>query len=208
MKSTPTLSHTPSPPTQLKISDNALELGQFYFNYARYHYNPINKRIHMIFIPILVFTIFAMGHHGFQFKFSLGGEDIIFDIGLILTTLVIPVYYVVDIATGLATTVFGLSAYFGSVYLYEHNWQWFNGNHLQYMVALHVLSWIVQFIGHGIYEKRKPALLENILNIFAAPFFFVFEVLYRFGYKRAEVKEWNKVIASEVDAYRKSNKIK
>ena len=51
-------------------------------------------------------------------------------------------------------------------------------------------------------------MLENILNIFAAPFFFVFEILYRLGYKKAQVKEWNKVIAREVDAYRKANKIK
>ena len=146
MKGKQTHSHTPtpsSPSTEHRISDNALELGQFYFNYARYHYNPVNKMIHMIFIPVLVFTIFAMGHHGFQIKFRLAGEDIIFDLGLLLTTVVIPVYYAVDIAIGLTTTVFALSAYFGSLVLFEHNQQWFSGNHLQYMIALHIVAWIV-----------------------------------------------------------------
>ncbi len=75
------------------------------------------------------------------------------------------------------------------------------------MFALHVLSWIFQFYGHGVYEKRKPALIDNTLLVFVAPFFVIFEIANMFGYKAKEVKEWNKVIAKEIDAYRKANKI-
>lgn len=29
---------------------------------------------------------------------------------------------------------------------------------------LHVLSWIAQFLGHGLAEKRAPALLDNLVG--------------------------------------------
>lgn len=57
------------------------------------------------------------------------------------------------------------------------------------------------------YEKRKPALIDNTLLVFVAPFFVIFEIAHKFGYKAKEVREWNKVIAKEIDAYRKANKI-
>jgi 2-hydroxy fatty acid dioxygenase len=30
--------------------------------------------------------------------------------------------------------------------------------------VLHYFSWGVQFVGHGVFEKRAPALLDNILG--------------------------------------------
>jgi uncharacterized membrane protein YGL010W len=31
-------------------------------------------------------------------------------------------------------------------------------------ILLHVGSWIAQFLGHGLAEKRAPALLDNLLG--------------------------------------------
>jgi uncharacterized membrane protein YGL010W len=56
--------------------------------------------------------------------------------------------------------------------------------------------------------ERAPALTDNILLIFVAPFFFVFEVMALLGYKKNEIKEWNKVVAREIDDYRKKNRIR
>ena len=28
----------------------------------------------------------------------------------------------------------------------------------------HVIGWIAQFIGHGVFEGRKPALMDNLLQ--------------------------------------------
>jgi uncharacterized membrane protein YGL010W len=39
-------------------------------------------------------------------------------------------------------------------------------------VGAHVVSWLAQFVGHGVYEGRSPALLDNLFQaIFMAPFF-------------------------------------
>lgn len=33
-----------------------------------------------------------------------------------------------------------------------------------YALYVHVLSWIMQFVGHGLFEKRAPALLDSLLQ--------------------------------------------
>jgi uncharacterized membrane protein YGL010W len=60
-------------------------------------------------------------------------------------------------------------------------------------IAVHVVSWIAQFVGHGKFEGRKPALLDNLVQaLFLAPLFVWYEVLFKMGlYKKlqAEVEE-------------------
>ena len=51
-------------------------------------------------------------------------------------------------------------------------------------VAVHVLSWGAQFIGHGVYEGRAPALRDNLAQaLFLAPFFVWMELLFACGYR-------------------------
>lgn len=46
-------------------------------------------------------------------------------------------------------------------------------------IGVHVVSWIVQFIGHGVFEGRAPALLDNLVQaLLLAPFFVFLEVLF------------------------------
>nr|XP_043624932.1 2-hydroxy-palmitic acid dioxygenase MPO1-like isoform X2 [Erigeron canadensis] len=53
------------------------------------------------------------------------------------------------------------------------------------VLVVQLVSWIAQFIGHGVFEGRAPALLDNILQAFLmAPFFVLFEALQiLFGYE-------------------------
>lgn len=55
-------------------------------------------------------------------------------------------------------------------------------------IGAHVVSWILQFVGHGKFEGRAPALLDNLFQaIFLAPMFVWLEVLFSLGY-REELK--------------------
>ena len=55
-------------------------------------------------------------------------------------------------------------------------------------IGVHIASWLAQFVGHGIFEGRAPALLDNLVQaIFLAPFFVWMEILFAFGY-RPELK--------------------
>ncbi|CAA2983319.1 uncharacterized endoplasmic reticulum membrane [Olea europaea subsp. europaea] len=72
------------------------------------------------------------------------------------------------------------------------------------VLASQLFCWTGQFIGHGVFEKRAPALLDNLVQAFLmAPFFVLLEALSFFGYEPypgfntrvkakidAEIKEW------------------
>lgn len=66
-------------------------------------------------------------------------------------------------------------------------------------VAVHVVSWIAQFIGHGKYEGRKPALLDNLVQaLFLAPLFVWYEVLFKMGFYRGLQREVEVGVEEEV----------
>lgn len=55
----------------------------------------------------------------------------------------------------------------------------------QVAIAVHVICWLLQFVGHGVFEGRAPALLDNLTQaIFLAPLFVWLEFLFKFGYRR------------------------
>ena len=72
-------------------------------------------------------------------------------------------------------------------------------------LGLFLGSWIAQFVGHGIYEKRAPALLDNLVQaLFLAPFFVWMEILFALGYRpelKARVEE---AVEKEIERFRKS----
>ena len=50
--------------------------------------------------------------------------------------------------------------------------------------VLFVICWVAQFVGHGAFEGRAPALLDNVVQaLIMAPFFVFLEVLFDFGYR-------------------------
>jgi len=72
-------------------------------------------------------------------------------------------------------------------------------------VALHIGSWIAQFIGHGVFEGRKPALLDNLIQaVLLAPFFVWMEILFYFGYRPELKSRIDKASELEVEKFKKS----
>ena len=55
-------------------------------------------------------------------------------------------------------------------------------------LGVFLASWIAQFVGHGVFEGRAPALMDNLVQaLFLAPFFVWMEILFSLGY-RPELK--------------------
>lgn len=72
-------------------------------------------------------------------------------------------------------------------------------------LGLHVTSWIAQFIGHGVFEGRAPALMDNLVQaFFLAPFFVWMEMLFRLGYRPELRKRLDEAVEKEVQKYRAS----
>ncbi|MBY0369148.1 DUF962 domain-containing protein [bacterium] len=130
-------------------------------DYAHYHQNPTNQAVHVIGTPIIVFSTYGVLGPTF------GGVGAL---GMILY------YFLLDWQLGLFLgPLLGL-AWWGV-------W-WMDASGYPYWIqwALFIGAWVLQFIGHGV-EGRKPALGDNILQIFAAPASLAAKALFALGWK-------------------------
>lgn len=76
-------------------------------------------------------------------------------------------------------------------------------------IAVEIFAWAAQFIGHGVFEKRAPALLDNLVQaLVLAPFFVFMEVLFKFGYRPELQKRVNEAVEKEIKKFNdhKANK--
>ncbi|EPQ26139.1 uncharacterized protein PFL1_06347 [Pseudozyma flocculosa PF-1] len=65
-------------------------------------------------------------------------------------------------------------------------------------------GWIAQFYGHGVHEKRAPALLDNLLGaVVLAPFFVWLEVIFHLGYRPQLQKDLKNDVGKLVTQFRK-----
>ena len=60
-------------------------------------------------------------------------------------------------------------------------------------------------MGHGIFEKRAPALLTNAFFAFIAPFFVTLEVINSLvGYAKADIEKIQVLVDEDIAKYRNS----
>lgn len=70
-------------------------------------------------------------------------------------------------------------------------------------LVVHIVCWLLQFIGHGKFEGRAPALLDNIFQaIFLAPLFVWLELLFMIGYRPELQKRVSKQVEAEIARFR------
>lgn len=72
-------------------------------------------------------------------------------------------------------------------------------------IGIFVSSWVAQFIGHGVFEGRAPALLDNLVQaLVLAPFFVWMEMLFFIGYRPELKSRVDSAVEREVEKYRVS----
>jgi uncharacterized membrane protein YGL010W len=68
-----------------------------------------------------------------------------------------------------------------------------------------VASWIAQFLGHGVFEGRAPALLDNLFQaLFLAPLFVWLEFLFALGYRPELKNRIEEMVVQDIAKYRES----
>ncbi len=75
----------------------------------------------------------------------------------------------------------------------------------RWAIGIQIATWTAQFIGHGVFEGRAPALLDNLLQaLFLAPLFVWIEILFFFGYRPELKARLDKAINQEIAKFRES----
>jgi uncharacterized membrane protein YGL010W len=141
--------------------------------YAAYHQDARNKATHFVGVPTIAFSLMIpLG----WLRLDAGGMPVT---GALVVTVALLAYYLaLDLPLGLAMcAVFGLMLW-GA----EPLAQLPLGASAAWFLALFVGGWALQLWGH-VYEGRKPALVDNLFQIFVAPIFLAAEVFFALGYK-------------------------
>ncbi|KAI0341069.1 DUF962-domain-containing protein [Trametopsis cervina] len=171
--------------------------------YGAYHNNPVNIFLHLIGVPLLLWSAQILFHDAQVFlpTYSYVINDYLrFDLNFPAVWLGICVaYYAVldPTAALLYLPQSTLSLLTATAYAYHHS-------AFQMAAAINVGAWIAQFIGHGVAEKRAPALLDNILGAFVlAPFFVHLEILFALGYKPRLRRDVKNTVGVEIARFRR-----
>ena len=132
--------------------------------------------------------------------------------GLILLMSLPIVYMSIEFFSGFVTMVFFGILYFISYTNFQNHkddTDYIAGiSYFKFLLYLQASSWIAQFIGHGVFERRAPALMNNILTTLVAPNFVIIEVLYFFGYNKKQIEECQKIIDEDIKQYWEGGKDK
>jgi len=168
---------------------------EWYGEYSAYHSNKVNIWIHIFCVPMIVFSL-LLGGLAFPLDNSLLTPYIPALKGVLLPhafvsiifTYMILFSFLLEPLAGLIFDAEVVGMYVLSKYILQ---EYGSTNALYIAIAVHVFAWIIQFIGHGSYEKRAPALLTNVLQMFVAPTFVIIEVLFMFHYRPAFHKAIN-----------------
>lgn len=131
-------------------------------SYEKNHQNPINEAIHIIAIPLIMFSILGM--------------TAAFDIFLeyILVGIVIIYYLKLSKIAALLMLVW-LLIYLGLVILLKPYI-------IEISILLFAFGWILQFLGHFI-EGKRPSFFEDLRYFLIGPLFVIQKVISKFGIK-------------------------
>ena len=128
--------------------------------YQSYHKNYYNQLIHVVGIPSIVWAVFLYTH---RFKTWFGkGSTILYSLYMLK-------YYQVDKSRFLRIALFYYILLRNSFNKYSS----LNRNDSRNLsIKVFSLGWILQFIGHGLFEKKAPALLNGFTkSITIGPYF-------------------------------------
>src|SRR5439155_6864035 len=139
--------------------------------YAAYHRNRWNRLTHFIGVPAIIFAILIP-----MSWVALGGGV---SLAHVFLGAVLAYYFLLDVPLALVTAVAVGVLFFAAKLAagtgIASGWIWSG--------VFFAGGWVFQLVGH-VFEGRRPALSDNLFQIFIAPIFLVAEVFFALGLKR------------------------
>jgi uncharacterized membrane protein YGL010W len=143
--------------------------------YSAYHRDGRNKATHFVGVPAIALSLLipmAMVRFANLDSYSL-------TLATLFAAAVMIYWIVLDPPFGVVTAAIFVPGVWFADWLAQHGgataWATFG--------ILFVGGWIIQLVGHA-FEGRKPALVDNLLQIFIAPVFLVAEIAFMLGLRK------------------------
>jgi uncharacterized membrane protein YGL010W len=137
-------------------------------SYGAYHRDPRNKLTHFFGVPLVTFSLFLILS---WFRFVAAPQAPV-SAATVFFVVVCVYYFRLDWPVALAVTPVNVLL----LWLADRAALLPFATSFLIFLATFVLGWIIQLVGHAI-EGRRPALADNLLQVFNAPLFLTVEVL-------------------------------
>lgn len=138
------------------------DVRALFADYASYHQTAGNKFFHRLGIPMIMLSLIGM----LTQVPILDAATIRFDAAMLLIAASAAYYFVIEWRLAIAMIAISIAFYFiGAAIPF-----WIN-------VALFVLGWIFQFIGHKVYEHKNPAFFRNFVHLLVGPLWILNDIV-------------------------------
>ena len=146
--------------------------------YAAYHRDRRNIATHFVGIPMIVLALAILLSRP-QWRIA----PLPFDMtpALVLFVCATIYYIALDLTLGLAMALISaICLVIGAQLAIAATAIWAGSG-----IALFIVGWVFQFIGHVAYEHRKPAFADDLIGLLIGPLFVLAELLFGFGWRRS-----------------------
>jgi uncharacterized membrane protein YGL010W len=133
------------------------DVNVLFADYASYHQTKGNKAFHRLGIPLIMLSLIGM-----LARVHLGPVDA----AMLLILAAVLYYLAVEWRLAIGMLVVSAVFYVAGALLPL----WVN-------VALFILGWIFQFIGHSVYEHKQPAFFRNFAHLLVGPLWILNDIV-------------------------------
>jgi uncharacterized membrane protein YGL010W len=144
-------------------------------SYGAYHRDPRNKLTHFVGVPLVTFSLFQVLS---WFRF-IPTPDLPITAATVFYAVVFLYYLKLDWSVALLQAPFSLAL----LWLADRAAVLPVKLSVAVFVTAFVAGWVIQLVGHAM-EGKRPALADNMLQIFNAPLFLTVEALSLLGFRR------------------------
>ena len=145
-------------------------------NYKSVHFNKTNIKTHFVGIPLIVWAITVLLSLN-TFNIEIAGTMLTYTPAMVFFALSLLYYFKLHVKLGLGMLFYVVAnVYLASLVSAMEYALWI-------AIATFIAGWVIQFIGH-IYEKAKPAFMDDIMGLVIGPLFLMAEVYFALGLEK------------------------
>jgi uncharacterized membrane protein YGL010W len=142
--------------------------------YKSVHFNKKNIQTHFVGVPLIIWAVTLLLSLN-TYQISVSGYNMVYSAAYVFFAVTIVYYFMLHTRLAIAMVPYAIVNVYLASLVSPHE------QALYIAIAVFVIGWIIQFIGHH-FEKAKPAFVDDLGQFLIAPLFLMAEVCFMLGW--------------------------